>query len=342
MRLRLGSGSGLGVGGWGFRVGGGGWRWRWRWRWGWRWVPRRAREAGKRLPQSEGCGAGGGAGGVARWLARGSSSAPQHELLQPGRFFGRERLGSQRLRGSSLRAGAVDDPVVDAPRHAAPGRQVELPLLEGGQLVERRAARRGRELAEFERRKERERDFQLHLARLHHAVGAMRVLPAALGPEPGGIARGAARFAPQLRLKYLRGSGGDQGEIGGRSGEIRGDQGEIREDQRRSGGDQGGDQGEIRGQWRPRHWRQRRGCGLGPGRGNGWLRMGGLRRGGLRGELTAPNTEPSPQTARKTITTKTASKFSVRAITTTGHSVRMSSQRFGWTWRRDAGQSEEG
>lgn len=226
------------------------------------------------------------------WLARGSSSAPQHELLQPGRFFGRERLGSQRLRGSSLRAGAVDDPVVDAPRHAAPGRQVELPLLKGGQLVERRAARRGRELAEFERRKERERDFQLHLARLHHAVGAMRVLSAALGPEPGGIARGAARFAPQLRLKYLRGSGGDQGEIGG---EIRGDQGEIREDQRRSGGDQGGDQGEIRGQWRPRHWRQRRGgrAGARPGQ---WLAANGRaaeRRAAGRADRAEHRAEPA-------------------------------------------------
>ena len=76
--------------------------------------------------------------------------------------------------------------------------------------------------------------------------------------------------------------------------------------------------------------------------GNGWLRMGGSRRGGLRAELTAANTEPSKQATRMTATEMIASKFSVRAISTAGHSVRMSTQRFGWTWRRDAGQSEEG
>ena len=157
----------------------------------------------------------------------------------------------------------------------------------------------------------------------------MLLAPCASCPLPWARSLAASRVARRaLRRSFALNICGDQGEIKGKSGGDQGRSGEIRgrsgDNGARATGGSGGEGG------------------LGPRRGNGWLRMGGLRRGGLRGELTAANTEPSPQTARKVITTKTASKFSVRAITTTGHSVRMSSQRFGWTWRRDAGQSEEG
>ena len=175
----------------------------------------------------------------------------------------------------------------------------------------------------------------------------MLLAPCASCPLPWARSLAASRVARRaLRRSFALNICGDQGEIKGKSGGDQGRSGEIRGRSGKIRGGQGEIRGEIRGRSGDNGARATGGSGgeggLGPRRGNGWLRMGGLRRGGLRGELTAANTEPSPQTARKTITTKTASKFSVRAITTTGHSVRMSSQRFGWTWRRDAGQSEEG
>ena len=296
--FELGLGLGLGLG------------WRRRWKWRWKWAPTRARaREGSGRVSLRGAGAGGRcgvAGAIERW------GAPQHELVEPGgellpgrlathgqRFRDLERLGSQLAHGSKLRVrslqgkrlGAADDLVVDAPCHDAPSRQVELPLLEAGQLVERCAARRQRELAKLERGQERERDLQLLLPVLHlrldHAVGAVRVLPTALCSHQGGLAHGASIAPPFLLLPDLRRAGG----VRGRSG----------------------------------HGARVTG-------GNGWE---GKVWGG--GELTVPNTEPSKHAPRMAATEMTESRFSVRATSTTGQTVRMSRQLL--VWRREAGRS---
>mmetsp|Transcript_77482 Transcript_77482/g.187191 ORF Transcript_77482/g.187191 Transcript_77482/m.187191 type:complete len:238 (-) Transcript_77482:1112-1825(-) len=158
-------------------------------------------------------------------VVAGDADGAQHELVEPGgelfpgrlathgqRFRDLERLGSQLAHGSKLRVrslqgkrlGATNDLVVDAPCHVPPSRQVELPLLKAGQLVERCAARRQRELAKLERGQERERDLQLLLPVLHlrldHAVGAVRVLPTFRRSHNGGLARGASVAPPFLLL----------------------------------------------------------------------------------------------------------------------------------------------